>query len=169
MLRHKEILGGDINFSGGTAGAVFAEPYAIKATNDIFNPLVIIFNDTATKDSLHGTFEVPLNYVAGAKIIARWTAQVITGNVVWVAEYRTVGGDDTTSLDQATVEESVTVTDAAPGAVNRKLDTYLPTLTPGNFSPGEEVEYIFSRNGAGADTMAGAATLFKLFFEYSDI
>src|SRR3990172_8672711 len=120
MATHEpSILG--FNSGPDASGSVFVEPYSIKATNDVWRDHHIIFNDTATRDLFYGQFTVPQNYVGTALLVIIWTAQVTSGNVVWDFDYRTVGGDDTTSLDQAGVEESVTVTDAAPGATDRRL------------------------------------------------
>jgi hypothetical protein len=156
------------NPSGGTAGAVFAEPYAVKATNDVWNRLVWIFTNTATRDGLHSGFMVPKNYAAGAKIVVVWTSTVTTGDVVWDCDYRTVSGDDANSLDQTSNEESVTVTDTAPGAAHRRLEASM-TLTAGNFAPDDEVEFALFRDGAAAgDTLAGDVIVFELMFEYTD-
>lgn len=169
MATHRIPILGFANPSGGTAGAVFPEPYAIKATNDVWNPIVWIFTDTATKDGLHSRFVVPKNYVGSAKFIIVWTSTVITNNVRWVVEYRTVGGDDTTSLDQAGTEESLGVTDTAPGAANRRLETSV-TATAANFAADEEVEFALFRDGtSGSDTLAGSVILFQLLFEYADV
>ena len=150
-----------------TSGNVFFEPYTVKATNDVWGRLVAIFNDTATRLGLRGGFTVPKNYVGAAKIIVVWTATAITGDVVWDFDYRTVGGNDTTSLDQAGVEEALTVTDTAPGAAHRRLEATM-TATAANFAADEEVEFELFRDGVAADTMAAAAILFALMFEYSD-
>jgi hypothetical protein len=151
-----------------TSGNVFWEPYSVKATNDQWRHGVWIFNDTATRLLLYGQFVVPQNYVGSAKVYPVWTSTATTGNVVWDFDYRTVGGDDTTSLDQAGTEEALTVTDAAPTAAHRRLT---PSMTPtaGNFSAGETVEFLLARDGANAsDTMAAAVILFDLLFEYAD-
>jgi hypothetical protein len=63
----------------------------------------------------------------------------------------------------------VTVTAAAPSAANRRRETTV-SLTAGNFSADEEVEFYFARDGVdSADTMAGSAILFSLLFQYSDL
>lgn len=152
-----------------TSGNVFFEPYTIKATNDVWGRLVAVFNDTATRIGLAGGFTVPKNYVGTAKLIIVWTTTATTGAVVWDFEYRAVGGDDTTSLDQAGTQESLTVTDTAPGAANRRMETSI-TLTAGNFAVDNEVEFNFYRDGTdGADTLAAAALGVALLFEYTDV
>ena len=150
------------------SGNVYFQPYNIVATNDVWRHLVVIFADSATRDLLYGQFEVPQNYVGNAKIYPIWTAQVTSGNVVWDFDYRTVGGDDTTSLDQSGVEEALTVTDAAPTATDRRMTPSM-TATAANFAAGETVTFLLARDGASADTLAGAVTLFDLIFEYTDV
>lgn len=151
-----------------TTGNVFIEQLDVKGTNDQWKLLVIIFNDTATKIGFYGQFTVPNNYVGTAAIIPIWSSTATSGNVVWQFDYRTVGGDDTTSLDQAGTEETPSVTDAAPTAAWRRLT---PSISPtsANFAAGETVEFFFNRRGdSGSDTMAAAAALFDLLFSYAD-
>jgi hypothetical protein len=156
-----------------TSGNCWQEPYTVLATNDVWGLLVYRFGSSnaaqpTTRIGLRGQFTVPQNYVGTAKIIPVWTATVTSGNVAWDCDYRTVGGDDTTSLDQTGNEESITVTDAAPGAAHRRL---IPQLSPtsANFAAGETVEFELFRDGAdAADTMAASAIVFDLLFQYSD-
>ena len=152
-----------------TSGSVFFEPYDVKATNDVWDRLVAIFNDTATRIGLRGGFTVPKNYVGSTNIIVVWTATATTGDVVWDFDYRAVGGNDTESLDQAGTQEAVTVTDTAPGAVNRRLEASM-ALTATNLAVDDEVEFELFRDGvAVGDTMAAAAMVFAVFFEYADV
>jgi len=151
-----------------SSGDVFFEPYSVKATNNVWDRLVLIFNDTATRIGIAGGFQVPQNYVGTAKIIIEWTSTATTGDVEWDFDYRAVGGDDTESLDQATAQESVNQNDTAPSAVNEKMTASL-TLTSGNFAIGDEVEFELFRDGTDAgDTMAAAAIVFGVYFEYAD-
>ena len=168
MANHEpSILG---NVVPDTSGNVFAEQLDVKGTNDLYDHLVWIFNDTATKLSLHGRFQVPQNYVGTASIVILWTSTIITAtNVVWDFDYRAIGGDDAESLDQATHQESVTVTDAAPTAGMNRLRATV-NLTSGNLLAGDTVEFILSRDGADTvnDTMVGAAILEDALFRYAD-
>lgn len=156
-----------------SSGNCWFEPYSILATNDVWAGMVARFGSSnaaqpTTRIGLTGRFTVPQNYVSGAIIIPVWTATLTSGNVVWDLDYRTVGGDNTTSLDQTGNEESISVTDAAPGAAHRRLT---PSLDPtdGNFSPGETVLFTLFRDGTdAADTMAGSAILLDLLFQYAD-
>ena len=149
------------------AADVFFEPYNIKATNDIWDRMVLIFNDTSTRDGLAGGFTVPKNYVGSPKIVVVWTSTATSGNVVWDCDYRAVGGDDSESLDQTGTQESVTVTDAAPTAIHNRLAA-LMTLTASNLAVDDEVEFELFRDGTAADTMAATAIVFAVLFEYAD-
>jgi hypothetical protein len=155
------------------SGECWLEPYGILASNDAWNYGVFRFGASnaaqpTVRHGLYGQFRVPQNYVTSAVIVPVWTATVTTGDVVWDFDYRTVGGDDTTSLDQAGVEESVSVTDASPTAAHRRLTASL-SLTSGNLAAGETVQFYLARDGTDAsDTMAGSAILHGLYFQYSD-
>lgn len=154
-------------------GDCFFEPYDILATNDVWKRIIGRFGASnvaqpTVRAGIHGGFNVPKNYVGSAVLVIVWTATLTSGNVVWDFEYRTVGGNDTTSFDQSGTEESLTVTDAAPGAANRRLEVTI-ALTSANFAADESVEFFFARDGAdGNDTMAGSALLFDLLLEYAD-
>lgn len=151
-----------------TSGSVFFEPYDVKASNDVWDRLVAIFNDTATRLGLHGGFVVPKNYVSNAKIIVVWTATATSGDVEWDFDYRAVGGNDTESLDQSGTQESVNNNDTAPGAAHRRLECEL-ALTSGNLAADDEVTFTLFRDGTdGGDTMAAAAIVFSVLFEYTD-
>ena len=151
-----------------SSGNVFFEPYDVKATNDVWDRLVCIFNDTATRLGLKGGFTIPKNYVGNPKIIVVWSSTAITGNTVWDFDYRAVGGNDTESLDQVGTQESVTVTDAAPTAIHNRLEASM-ALTTANLAVDDEVEFELFRDGTDAgDTMAAAAILFGAYFSYAD-
>ena len=150
------------------AGQVFLEPYTTKATNDNWAHLVWVFNDTASRKGLRGVFSVPQNYVDTANLIVTWTAIATSGDVEWDFDYRAVGGNDTESFDQATAQETVNANDTAPSAVNERMEISI-ALTDGNFAAGDTVQFELFRDGTDAgDTMAAAALLFVLEFEYAD-
>lgn len=158
---------------GDATGDCLLARYDVYATNDTWPRLIVAFGSSnaaqpTVRHGIYGGFTVPKDYVSAPKLVIVWTATLTSGNVVWDFDYRTVGGDDTTSLDQSGTEESVTVTDAAPSAANRRLEVSV-SLTAANFSPDEEVEFYLARDGAdGSDTMAGSALMFSAHFEYSD-
>jgi hypothetical protein len=154
-------------------GDAYFEPYDVLATNDVWDRLILRCGASnsaqpTVRAGVHGGFTVPKNYVGSAVIVVVWTATLTSGNVVWDFDYRTVGGNDTTSLDQSGTEEAVTVTDAAPGAAHRRLEA-TANLTSANFAADEEVTFFLARDGAdGSDTMAGSALLFNALFQYAD-
>lgn len=173
MATHQiSTLGG--NTVPDNSGNCWAEPFTILATNDVWGFLIYRFGSSnaaqpTTRIGLRGQFTVPQNFVGNAAFIPIWTATVTSGNVVWDLDYRTVGGDDTTSLDQSGTEQSITVTDAAPSAALRRLT---PTLSPtsANFAAGETVEFELFRDGVDAnDTMAASAILVDFLFQYTDV
>lgn len=151
-----------------TSGEVFFEPYTIKATNDVWGLLVVIFNDSGTRIGLRGMFIVPQNYASVANLIVTWTSTAIVGDVEWDFDYRAVGGNDVESLDQAGTQESVNANDTAPSAVNERMEISI-ALTNGNFAAGDTVTFELFRDGTDVgDTMAAAAIVFETEFEYSD-
>ncbi|MGI0011860.1 MAG: hypothetical protein ACREBU_00240 [Nitrososphaera sp.] len=152
-----------------SASGVFIGAYTEFATNDIWGNPVVAFPDSATRDPIDGIFRIPSWFVASPEIVIVWTAIVTIGNVVWDFQYRAIGGNDAESLDQATAQEAVTVTDAAPAAANNQLVVAI-ALTAANFAVEDTVEFEFARDGVdAADTMAATALLFDLYFRASDV
>lgn len=153
-----------------STGRAFFEPYSIKATNDVFRHLVLALNDPASSEAhgVYGAFSVPKNYVGSPKVIVVWTTTATTGNVKFDFDYRAVGGNDTESLDQATFQESLTVTDAAPSATDERMEAEV-SLTAANLAVDDLVEFYFTReDGSGTDTIAASVTVHDLLFEWSD-
>lgn len=150
------------------SGNVFFEGYDVKASNDVWDRLVLVFNDTATRDGLHGGFTVPKNYVGSSKFIIVWTSTATSGDVEFDVDYRAVGGDDAESLDQAGTQESVNLNDTAPSAANERMECAI-TATAGNFAADDEVEFTLFRDGTdGGDGIAAAVIVFAVLFEYAD-
>lgn len=150
-----------------SSGDVFFEPYSVKATNDVWDRLVLIFNDSGTRIGVDGGFTVPKNYVGTPKIIVVWTSTATANDVEWDFDYRAVGGDDAESLDQAGTQETVNQEDTAPSAAHERMEAAL-TLSA-NFAVDDEVEFALFRDGTdGGDGMAAAAIVFSVFFEYAD-
>jgi len=167
MATHRiPILGWQTKPDG--TGEAFFEPYSIKATNDQWDHMVLILNDSGTRIGVYGVFDIPQNYVGTANLIIVWTATAIAGDVEYDFDYRAVGGNDTESLDQSGTQETVNSNDTAPSAVNERMELSI-ALTDGNFAAGDTVEFLFVRDGTDAgDTMAASAIVFGLLFEYSD-
>ena len=149
-------------------GDAFFEPYSIKATNDVWRHLILVLKDTATDHGVYGQFAVPMNYVDTANLVIDWTSTAVAGDAEYDFMYRAVGGDDAESLDQAGSQEDVNSNDTAPSAANERMELTI-ALTDGNFAAEDTVEFFFSRDGTDVgDTMAAAALVFGLFFEYND-
>lgn len=154
-------------------GEAFFEPANINfGSNDLARGMVLALGSAlagqpTVKHGVYGRFEVPANYVDGAQVRVRWSATVTSGDVVFDLDYNAVAGDDAESLDPSAWQESVTVTDTAPGTARRKLDAVLD-LTDANLEPGDIVDLFLGRDGAaGGDTMAGRAYVFFASFEYA--
>lgn len=157
------------NVKPDTSGEVFFEPYSIKATNDNFDHTVLVFNNSGTTDGLYGSFELPSDYVGSPQFVLVWTSTATTGNIKMDLDYRAVGGNDLESLDQATFQENLTVTDTAPSAVNERMEVNIGAPTAGNFAVDDTVEFFLTReSGNAADTMAAAVIVHALLFEYAD-
>jgi hypothetical protein len=158
--------------SDDTGEASF-EPADINfGSNDLMRQMVLglgsnVAGQPSVKHGAYGSFDIPTDYGGGAaKIIVVWSATLTSGDVVFDFDYRAVGGNDAEGLDDSSWQESVTVTDTAPGTARRRLTAEM-TLTPGNFAVGDTVLFFLGRDGAaGGDTMAGRAYLFDAIFEY---
>lgn len=149
-----------------TSGEVFFEPNSIKGTNDFFEELVLVFNDSATKDSVFGSFMVPQNYSSSANFVVVWKTTATSGDVEFDFDYRAVAAGE--SLDQATAQESLNQNDTAGGSADLRQDASL-SATDGNFSAGDIVQFLLSRDGTDAgDTISAAVTVHGVYFEYDD-
>jgi hypothetical protein len=103
-----------------------------------------------------------------AKIIFVWTSTATTNSAVWDFAYRPVTGDNANSLDQATAVETVSVTDAAPGASLRQLEASA-TLTASNIAASDTIQFRLSLDrSSGSHTLAAIALLVTAEFEYVD-
>jgi hypothetical protein len=156
---------------------VYFEPYPILATNDVWHHGVWRFGASnsaqpTVRSCIAGVFNLPSSLastVSTANAVFVWTGTGTTGNVVWDFEYRIVGGDDTTSLDQSGTQQSVTATDAMPSAAHQRLVASI-ALTAGNFSGQSNTSMTWQacRDGVDAnDTAAFSALLHSLLLEVS--
>jgi hypothetical protein len=155
-------------------GECFFEPADLNfGTNDLARQFVLALGSAlaaapTVKHGVYGAFRVPKNYVGTAKVIIEWSATLITNDVVFDFDYNAVAGNDAESLDPAAWQESVTVTDTAPGTARRKLTAEV-ALTSANLAVDDIVEFFFGRDGAaGGDTLAGRAYVVEVTFEYAD-
>ena len=152
------------------SGNVWVEPLTVAATNDVWAHFVARFKDTSTRIGLYGCANIPKNYNSSGttSLVVVWTATATSGNVVWDCDYRAVGGNDSESLDQSGNQESVSVTDAAPGASMRRLEASA-TLTASNIAADDTLQFTVFRDGTdGSDTMAADALMVGLFLQYTD-
>lgn len=149
-------------------GDVRLEPASQHLTTGLYDHLIVVFDDTATRDGIHGIFTVPQNYVGTANLVLVWTANAITGSVEWDFDYRAIGGNDLETLDPTTDQESVNAADVAPSAVFERMEISI-SLTDANFAAGDVVPFTLFRDGTDAgDTLVAAALLFAAYFEYAD-
>lgn len=163
------------NILPDNTGECWFEPFSVLSINDRWPNGIFRFGSSnaaapTVRHGFYGSFLIPSNYVSTPVILPLWTASLTSGDVVWDLDYRIVGGNDTTSLDQSGEDEAVTVTDTAPGAAFRLLQPSF-TLTAGNFSSSADkiLQFFLGRDGAaGGDTMAGSAILHDLIFRYND-
>ncbi len=145
-------------------GSVFLEPYDIKATNDVWKRLVLVFNDTSSRLGFRGGFSVPADYSSGGEIVVTWTSTTTSGATEWDFDYRAVSVGD--SFDQTGITESLNTSGTAPSSVHERVDTTL-TLTSG-VSANDEIEFELFRDGTdGGDDMAAAALVFRGMFRYT--
>lgn len=156
-------------------GECFFEPADLNfGSNDLARQFMLALGSAlasapTVKHGVYGSFRVPKNYVGSAIVVIEWSATLTSGDVVFDFDYNAVGGNDTESLDPAAWQESVTVTDTAPGTARRKL-TATVSLTSANLAVDDIVEFFIGRDGAdGADTMAGRAYMVEATFEYADV
>jgi len=156
-------------------GNAFFEPYSVLGTNDLFRHLILRLgaNNAAAptvKSGVYGRFHVPEDYNTGGTVtaIVYWTSTLTSGDVVFDLDYRAIGGDDSESLDQASYQESLTVTDTAPSAANERQVATM-TLTASNLAVADTFEFFVGRDGAaGADTLAGSAIVHEVIFSYTN-
>jgi len=153
-------------------GECFFEPADLNfGSNDLARQFVLALGSAlaaqpTVKHGVYGSFRVPKNFVSAPKFVWEWAATLTTGDVVFDTDYRAVAAGE--SLDQATWQQSQTVTDTAAGTARNSNGAEI-SPTAGNFAVDDLVEFFFGRDGAdGADTMAGRAYIFELTFEYSD-
>lgn len=151
-----------------SSGNVWAEPYTVAATNDVWGALIWRFKDTSTRIGLKCFGDIPSDYNGGTtNLIVVWTSTATSGDVEWDMDYRAVGGNDSESLDQSGTQESVNNNDTAPGAAHRRLECSI-ALTSSNLAANDTLEFELFRDGTdGGDTMAADALLFGLYLEYT--
>lgn len=150
-----------------TSGNVWWQPSSILDTNDLYPTRpVLVFADTATKDSAMCEFPMPKNYVGTAKLGVRFKTTATSGNVLWTVDYtsKSTGETGDPSAHQRSLAGTAT---AVAGTTNFEAEVLL-TATDADFAIDDLVSVMVSRNGAGADTVAASMQLLEAFFEYAD-
>lgn len=155
-------------------GDAFFEPYSILATNDSFRHAVLRLgaNNAAAptvKSGFYASIRIPEDYNTSGTVTieVEWTSTLTSGDAVFDFDYRSIGGNDTESLDQSGYTESLTVTDTAPSAANEKM-TATMTVTASNLAAGDILEFFSGRDGAdAADTLAGSAIVHSVILKYT--
>jgi hypothetical protein len=139
------------------------EPYNVKATNDRWKHMVLVFKNSGAKDVAFGQ---PFTLDAAPTTIKariHWTSTVTTNNVRLGFAYRAVAAAE--SLDQSGQAEDVAANDAPPAATDQ-LQTLELALTAGNFALGDLVEWEVYRDSSDAgDTHTGDITVHAVEIE----
>lgn len=150
-----------------TSGNCFLTNYTNYATNGTWKQTIFVFANTgSSRINLYGSFQVPKNYTGSPVFVIKWTTQTTSGNVVWDLDYRAVGINE--SIDQATAQESLSVTDAAPGSTDL-LQEVTVSATGTNLAADDMVEFLISRDlSDAADTLSDNVQLLSLELQYSD-
>lgn len=161
-LFYRDLLMG-MSLNPETSGAVYIEPYTVKATNDFWKVNTIVFSNPAADEALYGSFELPVAASSGTTVKLVWTTTATSGTAQWSFKYRVITGDNTNSLDQSSAVETVTASPTAPGATDRRMQTSF-TLTASNFATAGTVQWVLTRVDT-SDTVAAAITVHGLRFE----
>lgn len=165
MATHRiSILGA--NTVPDTSGDVFFEPYSITDTTTTIDPMVLNFSFGSARQGVHGSFQVPQNYVGSAQVIVLWNANAITGDAIFEFDYIAVGDNEDPG---AAITQSVTNTLTTAGTAFLLNTTTITGLTSGNFAAGDQVVFTLFRDQADVnDTLAVDALVFAALFKYQD-
>ena len=163
MATQYQSIGNEL--SPDNSGDVHFEAYKAINASFVWDAIALTFNDSSTEILAYGTFVVPGNYSAGAKINVWFFSTANTGNCRWEFKYAILSADNT--LTEATAE-TISVNQAVSSTQWGWTKATL-TLTAGNFAAGNNVVFSIARDGAdAADTMAADAHVGQLVFEYTD-
>ncbi len=150
------------------SGDVFFQPLSnVAPTNDLYDTLVLTFNDTANKDEVNGSFVVPKNYAGtSASIVVQWAANATSGNnVVFDFDFNAMAAGESTDPSAHT---SVTVTDADSTTAMGLVESSI-TLTAADLVADDLVLFQFGRDGAiggPTDNLAAAVAVFSVLLQY---
>ncbi len=150
-----------------SSGNVYADAFANATSTAFAKNLDFTFLDTATKDCLYGLYTVPKDYVSAAAVSPIWAANTATiATTTWEFSYRDIATGS--SMAQGTAQETASTTSVTTATLfSRQAPTI--SVTAGNFTAGDSVQYKFCRDGTDSkDTMAATATLQSLMFNYAN-
>jgi hypothetical protein len=140
-------------------GDCYPEPFDILATNDVWKQMILRFGASnaaapTQRAGVYGNFAVPKSYTQDATLVIVWTATLTHGRR---QRHDVIGSSGQRGRGDG----------HRPGAALRRLEATID-LTDANFTADDTVEFFFARDGVdAADTMAGSAILFNLFFQYT--
>ncbi len=152
------------------SGEVTQEPAAVNLeANDRYPGLVYKFADTSTRDGLGFGFRVPVNYASAPRFLLVYATPATSGVLRAEIDYTSIDPGETgdPSSDQENLTESITV----PGTARLLDEQAIGSPTASNFSPGDQVRGTIFRDGlegAPIDTLADAAYMWTLIFEWQD-
>lgn len=149
-----------------SSGDVYWRPWSTVTgvTNDVWQHQVLTFLASGTSAKYYGTFVVPKDYNTSPQIIVRWASGSLTGAVKFNFFYVAREAGEA-SLDDSSEDETASTTETASTA--KELVEGSISLTAGNFSGEDLVQFYLERNsGDAADTLAQAAHVFDVLFEY---
>ncbi len=164
MANPLPILNHSVDLDAG--GNVFFEPYSIESVNR--KGQILKFNNSGARDMIRGHFEIPTDFVSGAKLLIVWSSAIVANALQWELDYRSVGGSDTESMDQATFQQTLGLTTGAgePSVAHERMTDEIP-MTDADLAADDTCQFEFGRDsGDAADTKAGPAWIVGLFFKY---
>ena len=160
----KSILGHSLRLNSTDGN--FIEGSDVKDVNDVFKNSVIVLNDTGTKIGFYGSFDVPGDYVGGAKFIIKYKTTATSGDFENDIDYSSIATGE--SGDPAAAQESLNQNDTVPGTARIIAENEL-TATAGNFAANDICKYaVWRDNTDGGDTVSAAQIIEDVLFEYTD-
>jgi len=148
-----------------SSGKVYWQPYSISDSGAVIDPQILVFTNSGTKDGARLSFFVPDNYVGSPVLIPKWTADATTGTLTW--DWSLLSLEDGEDVGGAATRTTETGTETKSGTAFL-LQSHSITLTAGDYEAGDLVNAEIFRDSV-TDTMAAAALLFGLKFQYSDV
>lgn len=153
-----------------SSGEVWFEPFSIEGSNDLYDHLVLVFDDPSGRVACYGSFEVPKDYVGSGKFILIYTSPTTAGNRFrFELDINAVGDSDTESLDPSASSASAAVNASPPSTAFNRMET---SMSLSGLTASESVVFGLFRDGGQAspnnDDVADKAMILAVMFEYSD-